>query len=521
MSGALGPQDAQEARPEPRRARQRAAVLKITGDADHARAIEALKKRRNEALARERGEQITIPSSIPNGADIAKTTVEKVDEARTVERIRAARASRIQSTPALDASILGIANFKRRPRQPSILQLGRQEPQIHLSDEDEDEDLEGFHPHDESTPFHISNGQSHRQDTPTSSSTSSQQLPSLGSRKRKLTTPEVLVPRSQSPAVPTMGTRLGLPEEPVSDLYGATSDEGEQPTLPAIRTARAQSPQVWSDTMAPPQSSSPSQDNLEASYHTKSARATNQTRNKNKSSSRAPNATPTALSPLNPSSITKPGQVAIQASKVMTTAILQNLLPRRRRRPKRHAEGDGFDILSSSDVDIETMGLAEDEDELSFHAPVGRKKRGGVEKAAIAKGIAAHGRGKGKVKQAGMGAVKAVAKAKQAQKGDAKVKGVVKTYTRRASEKENSSGRNGNVGDGGGGVGENGTVASVSDNDNAEEEVGLRPPGNETRQHGEGARELKTLAIKFKEVDQWALDFEEVTASSSFPEDAR
>lgn len=34
-------------------------------------------------------------------------------------------------------------------------------------------------------------------------------------------------------------------------------------------------------------------------------------------------------------------------------------------------------------------------------------------------------------------------------------------------------------------------------------------------------KELKRAARKFKEVDKWELEFEEVTASSSSPKDAR
>jgi hypothetical protein len=34
-------------------------------------------------------------------------------------------------------------------------------------------------------------------------------------------------------------------------------------------------------------------------------------------------------------------------------------------------------------------------------------------------------------------------------------------------------------------------------------------------------RELKAAARKFQEVDKWELEFEEVTASSSSPKDAR
>lgn len=74
-----------------------------------------------------------------------------------------------------------------------------------------------------------------------------------------------------------------------------------------------------------------------------------------------------------------------------------------------------------------------------------------------------------------------------------------KTYGRRISDKENATvSRAAAAVDGGGGEAGNVSAMSV-----------------------EKEEELRGVARKFAEVDRWEMEFEEITASSSSPKDAR
>ncbi|MCJ1252968.1 hypothetical protein MMC24_000774 [Lignoscripta atroalba] len=546
MSGALAPEDTEGARLRPPTGRQRAALSKVARDADHTRAIEALKRRRDEALAKttenEKGEEVLIPSSMPNMAENPKTNEEEATEVRTVERVRPASISKAHTTPAMDASVLAIANFKRRPRQPSILQLGRQIAQTNGSDNDEE--LDDFQPDDESTPFHFSKSRLRIQSTPTSLSLSPHNLPSLDSRKRKLTPPELQVPRSQSSVSQANHEHLRLEDEPVSDLYGVSGDE-EEPPLPATRTTRPPSPQIWSDTMAPPQSSSPSQ---ESPKRTSTAKPPEQIRNNRTQPSHPFTITSTpkppaeAVLPSKTPPSTKSRKPNTHLSKAMTTATLQNLLPRRRRRPpKRHAGGGEFDIPSSSDAEIiDTTALSEDEDELSFHAPAIKHKR--RRNDALVAAAAANKKNKNNKQTASKttkdkrsapsriaqttAAAANAAKQPPPTKGKVNSAGAVKTYTRRVSDKENASSTSQAEAEAEAETGhDDGSMVRPRPATNGEleleqEEGGEREGTSRSPQDSSGI-ELKKLAMKFKEVDRWALEFEEVTASSSSPWDAR
>jgi hypothetical protein len=147
--------------------------------------------------------------------------------------------TRLQATPRAETSILG--NIKPRRRQPSILQLIENNDSSNIEEEDEDD----FLPNDESTPLNHSTTQ------PTTSvprSLSHQ----LSSRKRKLSPPITLVPSPQ------------MREEPCrSDKPNGNEAEHEpdfEPELPPLsRSATAPlRPEPYDpDIMAPPLSSSP------------------------------------------------------------------------------------------------------------------------------------------------------------------------------------------------------------------------------------------------------------------------
>lgn len=170
-----------------------------------------------------------------------------------------------------------------------------------------------------------------------------------------------------------------------------------------------------------------------------------------------------------------------------STAQLQLLLPRRRRRAAR----DAYDIGSSDESDAES-----DEDELSHLAVA--SSRSNRRTPAQPKRVT-------KLQSAIKGKGKAVAAAQAA--------AVKQTYgSRRAaapslSDKENGD-NNAEVSEGE--VDPDDSLApvqdSIEDSSVLEERLG---------------KELKIAKRKFEDVDQWEMEFEDMTANSSSPKDAR
>ena len=147
--------------------------------------------------------------------------------------------TRLQATPGVETSILG--NIKPRRRQPSILQLIENNDSSNIEEEDEDD----FLPNDESTPLNHSTTQ------PTTSSPHSVSH-QLNSRKRKLSPPITLVPSSQVQEEPCRSDKPNNSE--------AEHDLDSEPELPPpsrSATAPLRSEPYDPDIMAPPLSSSP------------------------------------------------------------------------------------------------------------------------------------------------------------------------------------------------------------------------------------------------------------------------
>lgn len=132
-----------------------------------------------------------------------------------------------------------------------------------------------------------------------------------------------------------------------------------------------------------------------------------------------------------------------------------------------------------SDADEEdTLTLDNDDDELSYAQPRGRSKR--------------------RARPLGNASNVAAAKGKQPAKG----KGGKRTYGSRVSDKENV---------------EDSIVVGASEDEataGEEEETALDPETSQMMLERLG-EELKSAAKKFKEVDKWELEFEEVTEPSS------
>ena len=466
MSGALAPEDMRDSRLKPPSGQTRAALSRIVREADHEKAKQ--EKARKIAEANPGAEPDQVPSSIPTNTVNSRRPSTALGRSSARESIQAVSGMRVQETPRLhSSSMLGGATFKKRLRQPSLLQMIQ--PRNNTSQDDLDgNDMYDFLPDDESTPLIKSLSQTNAQ----SRSSSSQQM--SGSRKRKMKSPEIQVPASQSFGIlssPSVVLSESEPQQTISE-----DDDQPEPTLPPLRSTQTPQPEIFSDTLAPPQSSSsPPEPEAKGARkeHTKAPSNTKvrpmKSHRKQPASARSPlSSTSTQISPVR---LTKP--------KPLTTATLQNLLPRRRARPK--PKGD-YDIPSSSDVELDTTALGEDEDELSFHASSKMRR---------------------KKQSMGIVAQKRAAKAKEAGTGG-KGKGVSKTYTRKSI---NESGD------------ENGSE-SGSDVD----EIGQRGARGRSKTPGLDGKvkaEMKRLADKFREVDEYTLDFEDMTGSSSQMKDAR
>ena len=388
-----------------------------------------------------------------------------------------------RGTPAQVGSALKIGNFKRRAREPSILGTAQKSQPRPLEYDDDDED--DFNPEDESTPLKLSKTRNMN----TSSASSS------NPRKRKLSS--VQVPRS-SPSLPS--PRRSEPEEtipatgPLSDEEADGSDlgspESDHGLIPSIE-GRSITPEILSETMAPPHSSSSAASSPEPALplHRAPSRGRRPLRGR----------TPPPMtqdSPISsPPSLThSPNRPVMAATKpkpkpkrqppppsTFSTAQLQSLLPRRRRRQVR----DPFDIPSSDD-EVDISGLASDDDELSHLTLRARSRRSAVSRRTPAP-------------------LKGPRNAKSAAKG--KQPATKRTYgaqARATSDKEN--------------------VGEVDPDDSLgplPDDVGNASSENSQELEKRVGKELKAAARKFQEVDKWELDFEEVTASSSSPKDAR
>jgi hypothetical protein len=387
-----------------------------------------------------------------------------------------------RGTPAQVGSALKIGQFKRRAREPSILRTGQKARRNQMDYEDEDED--DFNPEDESTPLNLSK---------TKNKTTSSAASSSNSRKRKLSA--VQVPQSQSS--PTLPSPRAIEAEDTIPATGPLSDEEDEATqpesspredlVPSIE-ARADTPELLSETMAPPLDSSSLPSSPEPALPV-ARRAASRGRRPTRGRTPPPRTQDSPI-PSPPSLTHSPNrQLARAASNkanpkrqapppsTFSTAQLQNLLPRRRRRPAR----DVFEIASSED-EVDASGLASDDDELSHLSVRTRTRRPTILR-------------------------RTPAPLKSTSKPGSKPKepGAKRTYGSRnntTSDKENEE------------IDPDDSLAPLPDDDNAS-------PENSQELEKRVGRELKEAARKFQEVDQWELEFEDITASSSSPRDAR
>ena len=249
---------------------------------------------------------------------------------------------RTQATPRFDSSLLG--NFKRRPRKPSILGIGREDDSSTLADlvvGDSDpfySELEDFDS-GIATPLIRTKAVLRKGSNTSVHKIASNIAPISNPRKRRRESSrdpgEVLIPRSPQLTAEEASRLFG--SSPVS-LSGPAEDA--HPSLPKItrpttsRSSGTSAPEVWSDTMAPPQSS-PSETMSESKEHHISPKA--------KSSRRKALPSPTSSKKALPRTRAQ----SSRALEAISTAQLQNLLPLRR--DKNQSRKD--DSFSMADAD--------------------------------------------------------------------------------------------------------------------------------------------------------------------------
>jgi hypothetical protein len=395
-------------------------------------------------------------------------------------------------TPAVGPA-LGLGNFKRRAQESSILGTGRKSrPQSTATDDEEDE---GFNPEGESTPLSLLK----TRNTTTSASSSA------NPRKRKLSARQVPEPSSPLHST-TRAEDQGSDQEIVpatASVDDESEEDGDAPTsseevpMSSIE-AYSVTPEPASETMAPPHSSSeesPSPLPPRQAQRVQPQRAPS--RGRRVVRSRTPLRLNNDSLPSSPPSLThSPNGPPIQAApkprrrrqpppaSILSTAQLQALLPRRRRRG---ATRDPFDIASSDD-EVDISGLASDDDELT-HASIRAPPRRNL-------------------------LTRLPAPLKKPNKVSAAIKAKIggkATYSRvnAASDKENENENENEELDPNDSLGpllDNEEVDETEDSQQLEKRVG---------------KKLKRVVRKFKEVDEWEMEFEDNTASSSSPREAR
>lgn len=383
-------------------------------------------------------------------------------------------------TPGPTDSALRTGQLKRRARQPSILGTARKdqgrEGSLNHDNEEEEDEEDDFNPEDESTPLNLSKTREGVESSLPSSS-------SINPRKRKLSPLPV---RDSSPQLP-------------DDEDIASSSPDENP--PSEHPARLSTPEPLSETMAPPQSSSPAIDSpeiLPRSRRTNGPPPSLSTRRQpsrkvHLPSNESPPSSPPSLTH-SPNRLDAPKRQANPKSQAgaVSTVQLQALLPRRRHRTTR----DPYDV-ESSENEVDVSGLASDEDELtSLSLRPGRSGR--LPSVTPARRVSR---------------LKTSSKEKASSKAttEKSTTGVKKTYSSRrtSSDKEND-------------VAESETGEDQEEGlDDSLGPVADSGPENSQELEERVGTELKKAKRKFEVVDKWELEFEDMTAGSSSPWDAR
>lgn len=545
-------------------------VKKIVQSEEQAKVLEGLKERM-EATAREKRAKQTnsaepatstsaVPSfdqatSKPKASRKSKEAVERSEFSLSpsppppgkLNSVNAKRASiaqpgsamKVQNTPTVETSMLALKNFKRRPRQPSMLQMVQQRtasarPSITNTstamyqtaaedqsvfdldlDTDEEDD---FAPEAEGTPLNArkptrlssaSNTQfaSARSKAIGATSTltskkrksdninvSSGSLTGLRSKRQKAASDsadeENIVVAAKPPAARTSSVRAGTPQHlETSDVQVANSPSSTPPTEPLSTRHSTSRVEVEEELLVPSTEREGHNDEGEAEDELEFATGgPNGTMAEPISSSPARMMNPPPSTDAPPMTQVSPAPVKSKPTRrrkeqLVATSTLQSLLPKRRQplRPRERRTEYNMESDTDEDSPLDASHLEQDEDELG-----GSLRRSA--KSALPKSFRATG---GKGGQAAK-ATKTTTAKKKASTAAAKGKKVPKTYGRAppaASDKENDE-----------------DYESPH-----EEEESTLPEFSISMHDAVQSRELEDAKKRFAEVDDWDMEFESMS----------
>ncbi|KAE8151504.1 hypothetical protein BDV25DRAFT_152625 [Aspergillus avenaceus] len=356
--------------------------------------------------------------------------------------------SKIPGTPAFESSIL--SNFRRRPRQASILQMMQAEDGS--SELDDDDFLGDLSPEDESTPLNFPRTKTLLVRNTVSPSPSQPSLPSSdGPRKRKQSTKEREVSQSPSAIV-----RNSLAEFP------SPSDRGES-GLFSKASSQYESVKRFNQIMAPPLSSSPSSTSLYLTSTTEPALSSEAPRKATKACSSSDTTT-------------------------LPTATLQSRLLPRRQRQRGPNGATGF--LSDSNDDGDSVA-DRDDDELSY--PLSR--RHGVKKKSSYRSLAnkRHASSQGRSMERLLGAVES------SNLGRGKINGIKELPPREDAVVDKENGL----------ASTSSPLSSPLDSAEFESDSASDPASPADFL----SEELRVQAKRFAEIDKWEMDFEDIPGS--------
>ncbi|KAJ5946250.1 hypothetical protein N7454_003089 [Penicillium verhagenii] len=354
--------------------------------------------------------------------------------------------SRIPGTPGFESSVL--SNFRRRPRQQSILQMMQAEDGS--SDLDDEDFLGGLSPQDESTPLNLPRGKSllvnPGEKSPSLSPSPSPSLSSFssspgGSRKRKRE--EIQVPQSSIEEAP------GFVQDSPSITPARREIASHEPEEETPRPIPF--PEIFSQTMA------------------------------------LPATVPSPAVPNRASKNTKPKDPA----QLATAALRDRLLPRRRQPRRRRQAAGNADLPSDESDDGMHAAASGDEDELSY-LPSKKSQRAPSSKAN------ALGSKKTQSNPIQKRTKSKPAPAPKAPRGQKPVGGDVDKENELLLSSPSSS-----------------PLSSPPDSDASESET------ETVSDRRYMSAELRAAAKKFAEIDQWQMEFEEISASESHGSPAR
>lgn len=535
------------------RGRMRGGVTKqrtAAKDPEQAKALEALRKRREEAMGG--GDRAAAPAaSATASAAAAQADAEREEEDTergrrqevpgTASRVRRASSShwnntmpgsavKAQGTPATERSVLALTKFKKRRRQGSLLRMMQQSDAEDTGGDDSMDDsaatldysLGDFEPDHEGTPLNLGRAGSMAAALPGSEPrTSSSRKRKLAERDETMERSTVQVPRSSPPVMEDQVVADG--EETSSENLYSEASEAQQMVVDTqpepqedeeVTTNKAAIETAAPQRSTSPLSSIPAELEPEEAPAKRPRRAAARTtKSTGRAARRASTVDPEdhAADPLSSSELesdtatetpismrTSRKKTNSRKQKVLSlsTATLQSLLPRRRKklatRSAKTATVGTFEIPSSSEAEEEEVEVeSDDEDELQ-RPPAATKGRG--RKNVAARTLDSTVRSK---KQPKTTATATAAKDKPGKKR------LSRTYGRRSSDKENQD------------ADASMYVRSGGESDGDDDVVETREMREKTK-----SKELEAAARKFKEIDEWEMEFESVDmggASASSP----